>query len=349
MARMHDLGTWRIGPVTLVVAVALVLPLAGCAAPASTQTSGQAAPYGVEGKSATSPSVGNQDLATSGVAREAAVAPDPGGSGVDASTIPATQKLMVYNKTFRLEVKDVEGTIAKIRELAKRDSADITQMQVASALDAPIYRPLDGAATAPSSTSSNPALRAFVTIRVPADKYQAFIDDAAKLGVVKVQFENADDVTQQHVDLKARLDNLRAQEARLREFFIKAKNVAEMLQIEQELARVRGEIESLAAQVAYLERQAAMATVTLELTEPQALVRPAGVDWGTGKAFTDGVRAFVGTLNILIVMLGPILALGIFIVLPTYLVARFVWKRYTKHRAAKAAQGQPQQPSDPAA
>jgi Flp pilus assembly protein TadB len=184
-------------------------------------------------------------------------------------------------------------------------------------------------------------------IRVPATKYQAFIDEAAKLGKVLIQTENTDDVTQQHIDLKARLDNLRAQETRLREFFAKAKTVSEMLQIENELSRVRGEIESMAAQVAYLERQAAMATVTIELAEPKPLVRPGGVDWGVGTAFTSSVRAFVGTLNVLIVMLGPILAIGLFIVLPAYLIGRFVWRVVRKRRAARTATA-PVAPQGPA-
>ena len=256
------------------------------------------------------------------------------GAGTDASTVPADQKLIVRSKTMRIEVDAVQGAIDKIRGLASRDGADITQLQVATSTDEPIYRPLvQGDVT---SSASSP-LQAFMTIRVPADKYQAFIDEAAKLGKVLFQAENTDDVTQQHIDLKARLDNLRAEEVRLRDFFAKAKNVTEMLQIEQELSRVRGEIESMAAQVAYLERQAAMATVTIELTEPKPLVRPTGTDWGVGTAFTDSIRAFVGTLNVLIVMHGPVLALGVFVVLPALLIARLVWRIVRRRRAVKAA------------
>ena len=304
----------------------LAVTLAGCGLAAETATDGGSPATARADKS------GGAQVApsTMGAAQEA-IAPAPGGSGKDAATVPASQKLIVRNKTLRIEVEDIEGTIAKVRDLTKRDGADITQMQVSTAVDEPIYRPVDE-----SGTGSTTALRAYVTIRVPADKYAAFIDDAAKLGTVKFQTETADDVTQQHIDLSARLTNLRAEEAQLREFFLKAKNVTEMLQIEQELARVRGEIESLAAQVAYLERQAAMATVTLELTEPKPLVRPSGIDWGTASAFTNSVRAFVTTFNVLLVMLGPILAIAIFVALPAFLVARFAWKRYKKRQAAKA-------------
>ena len=47
-----------------------------------------------------------------------------------------------------------------------------------------------------------------------------------------------------------------------------------MLAIERELARVRGDIESMTAQLTTMERQAAMATLTIELVEPKPIVRP---------------------------------------------------------------------------
>jgi hypothetical protein len=318
-------------------AIALVASLAGCGAGAQTSTGTS------EIRSTTAGGISAAPEVAADAARSAyqispapgAPVPAPGGTGSDASKIPAAEKLIVRNKTLRIEVKDVQGTVTKIRDLAKRDGADIQQLQVATSIDEPIYRPMEGDQAA--SSGSGTALRAFVTIRVPADKYQAFIDDAVKLGDVKFQTESADDVTQQHIDLKARLDNLRAQETQLRDFFTKAKNVSEMLQIEQELSRVRGEIESMAAQVAYLERQAAMATVTLELTEPKALVRPTGIDWGVGTAFTNSVRAFVSTMNVLIVMLGPALALAVFLGLPVALVVWVVVRRVRKRRPAAAS------------
>ncbi|HEX9093890.1 MAG TPA: DUF4349 domain-containing protein [Coriobacteriia bacterium] len=333
--------------VALMVVAALAFSLAGCALSPQTsgvKSSGESAVSA--GAAATAPNSTAPELTAQDAARASMPGvPAPTGTGGDASKVPPAQKLIVRNKTMRMETADVPGTITRIRDLVKRDGADISQLQVATALDEPIYRPAEGAGAA--SGGSSPALKAFITIRVPADRYQAFIDDAAKLGDVKFQTESADDVTQQHIDLKARLDNLRSEEAQLRQFFLKAKNVGEMLQIETELGRVRGEIESLAAQVAYLERQAAMATVTIELTEPKALVRPAGIDWGVGSAFTQSVRAFVSTMNVLIIVLGPVLALLVFLGLPAALVLWVVVRRLKKRRA-KAAEATGTAPGAPA-
>jgi hypothetical protein len=265
---------------------------------------------------------------------------------VDSAVVPPSRgevakagqtKLVVVNKTLRLETADVNAALAKLRLLARKAGGDIANMQVSTSSDQPIYRPMpaDSSGQAPDS-SSNP-LQAFVTVRVPAATYAGFVDDAAKLGRVLFQSESTDDVTQQHVDMKARLANLKAEQARLRQLFARARTVKEMLEVEQELSRVQGEVESLQAQIDYLERQAAMATVTIELAEPKPIVRPAGIDWGVGSALTDSIRAFVDTLNVLIVMLGPALAILIFVALPVFLVVRAIVRRSRRRTAAAAA------------
>jgi hypothetical protein len=334
MARREGFERWLTSGAAAALAIGLTLGVTACAAP-GTSTGTASYSTGATSQRAAAGAPSNVALESAPAASKDAAA----GVGTDASSIPKDQRLVVKNKTMRIEVDAVTATIDKLRAMASRDGADITQMQVATTNDQPIYRPLTEGETMPNGDA---ALQAYVVIRVPATKYQAFIDEAAKLGKVLIQTEKTDDVTQQHIDLKARLDNLRAEEARLREFFAKAKTVAEMLQIENELSRVRGEIESMAAQVAYLERQAAMATVTIELAEPKPLVRPGGIDWGVGTAFTDSVRAFVGTLNVLIVMLGPILAIGLFVVLPVALIGRLVWRLLARRRAARAVAADPE-------
>ena len=239
-------------------------------------------------------------------------------TGVSTPAATSVQKLVVVNKTMRIETAKVDEAIAKIRALVARDGAEIQSMQVSTAVDQPIYRnPVPLADGSVSGSSSGP-LRAYVTVRVPSDKYTAFVADAAKLGTVLTESETSDDVTQQHVDMQARLGNLTAEQGRLRQLFAKATSVKDMLAIEQELTRVQGDIESMQAQINYLERQASMATVTLELSEPKAIVAPSGIDWGVQTAFTDSIRAFVGTMNVLIVVLGPVLALLLFVGLPVH-------------------------------
>lgn len=229
-------------------------------------------------------------------------------SGDVTANVPEADRLIIRNKTLRIEVKKVADSINGIKAASKKHGGVITGMQVATDSGSPIYR------NDPSgSVSDGTALLGYVVVRVPADKFEAFVSEVSGLGTVRYEAETSDDVTQQHVDLAARLENLRAEEKRLREFFTAAKDVKDMLAIEQELSRVRGEVESLDAQVKYLERQAAMATVTIDLNEPQAIVRPGGENWGFGDAVTTGFRGAAGAIQLIIVIaitLAPFLAIA---------------------------------------
>lgn len=293
-ARQHR---WTGRIIAIVAALALVLGVAGCGAIDSltgTRTTGS---------SSSEPSMGAPDVyqdaakGVDGVATDESLATAPYGTGDVAANVPQTDRLIIRNKALRIEVKQVTEALDTIKASAKKHDGVITSMQVASDSGSPIYRYSDS-----GTPSDGTPLLGYVTVRVPADKFAAFVDEVSAIGTVRYQAETTDDVTQQHVDLKARLDNLRAEEARLREFFDAAKNVNEMLAIETELGRVRGEIESLDAQVKYLERQAAMATVTIDLSEPQAIVRPNGEDWGFGDAVTTGFRGAASAIQLLIVI-----------------------------------------------
>jgi hypothetical protein len=325
--------------VASVVLVALLVSgaLTGCGLTRSGSTASvQSAP----GPTMSTPSAGSAGKSSAGApaTSDSAVAPlpAPGGSGADASAVPAEQRLIIRNKTLRLEVKDVPGAIDRLRALAVSSKADITDMQVATSPDTPIYRaaPIDSNNGVNSATSPE-ALSAYLTVRVPATDFQRFVDEASKLGRVLYQAESASDVTQQHIDMAARLTNLRAEEARLRDFLNTAHNVTEMLAVESELNRVRGDIESMSAQLAYLERQAALATVTFELVEPQAIVRPAGTDWGWNQTFTDAIRAFVNMVEGIIVVAGALLPLAL-LVLAAFFIIRALVRRSRRRRAAKA-------------
>ena len=208
-------------------------------------------------------------------------------------------RMIIRSKTMRLEVDSTADAVSGIQDLARTYEGTVVNMQVATDNGEWLFHYDERGNLVGDGT----ALRGWVTVRVPTDSYEDFIADVAKVGKVTYQSEATDDVTQEHVDLSARLENMRAQEVRLREFFEAAKNVTEMLAIETELGRVRGEIESLDAQVTWLERQAAMATVSVELTEPQAVVSPDGGSWGFVEAVTSGIRGAAQVLTVTLTVL----------------------------------------------
>jgi len=103
------------------------------------------------------------------------------------------------------------------------------------------------------------------------------------------------------------------------------------LDVERELSRVRGEIESMQAQLQYLEQQAAMATLTIALSEPGPVVSPGSDGWGLGTAVTDGIRAAAALVRATITLAIPlalVVAFGGLIAL--------VWRGIRRRRAAAA-------------
>ncbi|MGB4441938.1 MAG: DUF4349 domain-containing protein [Coriobacteriia bacterium] len=262
-------------------------------------------------------------------------------TGAPSGTATDADRMIIRTQTLRLEVDDTPGAVEELRAIAKTNAAVITDMQVATETDGWLYR-YDEYGYA---TGDGAALRGWVTVRVPAESLDAFVEAARALGTVKYQAEDTSDVTEQHVDLSARLTNLQAEEVRLRGFFDAATNVTEMLAVETELNRVRQEIESMQAQITYLERQAAMATVTIELTEKQPVVSPDGDDWGFRNAVTAGFRGAADVITFLIAFLIATAPLWI-AALIVFFIVRAVLRRRRAKRAAAATQAVQVSPND---
>lgn len=262
------------------------------------------------------------------VSQDAAAPEQSLGAGTPAGTTTDTDRMIIRTQTLRLEVDDTPAAVEELRGIAKANAAVITDLQVATETDGWLYRYDEYGYT----VGDGAALRGWMTVRVPAESLDAFVEAARALGTVKYQAEDTEDVTEQHVDLTARLTNLQAEEVRLRGFFDSAKTVTDMLAVETELNRVRQEIESMQAQITYLERQAAMATVTIELTEKQPVVSPDGEDWGFKDAITSGFRGAADVITFLIALLIATAPLWI-----TALVVFFIVRAIVKRRRAKRA------------
>lgn len=100
-------------------------------------------------------------------------------------------------------------------------------------------------------------------VRIPADRFDAFVEGIGNLGRLENRSISATDVTTEWVDVEARLAAKRAVEKRYLELAAQAKSVEEMLQVERELGNVRAEIESMEARMKSLRDQVAMSSLTI--------------------------------------------------------------------------------------
>ena len=110
-----------------------------------------------------------------------------------------------------------------------------------------------------------------MVVRMPEDRFDDAMREFEKLGIRTSKTISGEDVTAQIVDMQARLKNLRAQEETYRQILRQTRRVGEVLQVQQEISRIRGEIESMDAEMQSLKKLAALSTITLTLEQ-----RPAG-------------------------------------------------------------------------
>jgi hypothetical protein len=171
--------------------------------------------------------------------------------------------------------------------------------------------------------------KATITLRVPADRFDSVLDQLSKLGTVKVQNKQADDVTEQVVDLDARLATQRASVDRMRTLLARAANVSEIAQIESELTRREAELESLQGRRNALGDKVALSTVTMLVTKeaPPQQNDIVKADTGFLSGLTDGWGAFGTFVNTIATAVGALLPFLVALGIPAGLVLYFRRKR----------------------
>jgi hypothetical protein len=132
------------------------------------------------------------------------------------------------------------------------------------------------------------------TLQIPSPKLDEAMTGLKALGRVTSEGADGEDVTQHSIDLDARLSNARNSEKRLAAILEKRTgDLSDVLAVEREIARVRGEIESMEAQRTSLDRRITYATIELQLTEEKR----AAVDLGPQPLSTRFVDEFVRGWN----------------------------------------------------
>jgi hypothetical protein len=175
------------------------------------------------------------------------------------------------------------------------------------------------------------------SLRIPADQFAQALADLKALGRTLNETQSGEEVTQQHSDLVARLQNSRETEQRLRAILEqRTGKIEDVLQVEEEIARVRGEIESMEAEQKMLEHRVTFATVDLQLTEEYKEhfnSSPVSTSGRLHNAFIEGMSNAAETalgLALFVEEFGPAILIWFALLgVPAY----FVWRRYRRTRA----------------
>ncbi|MBI3475328.1 MAG: DUF4349 domain-containing protein [Acidobacteria bacterium] len=239
-------------------------------------------------------------------------------SSTDSSTERSNGPMIIRTAQLALITKDFDNTRSTIEAILKRHRGYLGELKVGG------------------STGSGRTLNA--TLRVPADQLDASLTELKGFGRVESESQTGQDVTSQYVDLQARLANSRNTEQRLTDLLRnRTGKLSDVLEVEQEVDRVRGEIEQMEAERKSMSNQVGFATLNVTIKEDyqaQLQVVPPSTWTRLINAAISGYKDMVeGVMSLALFLLevGPTLLFWIAVL---FLPARLVWKKVRRSFAS---------------
>jgi len=218
----------------------------------------------------------------------AAAAPAPPPAAVRA------QHRLARKAELDLLVRDVEASLKAAQSTISAAGGDVTSLSD----DTP--------------RTADAVHGALVEADVPADRLDATLERLSALGALQNRKIDAEDVDDAIVDEEARLRNLRREEADLRKLMDRGGHVGDILQVQQQLSDVRGQIEELDAQHQHDLHRVATSTIALNLTEDRPNATPAkpGPTARIDGAWRAGLTALADTITAVLATIAWCVAFG---------------------------------------
>ncbi|MFH1354222.1 MAG: DUF4349 domain-containing protein [bacterium] len=234
----------------------------------------------------------------------------PGGTA-DLEDVTKEDRLIIRTAAFSIVSANVQASVDQLTSYAASAGGFIANVNVTNLERSPY---------------------AVVNFRVPAERFEETRQLIRSLGLkVVIEGVTGQDITEQYVDTEARLKNLRASEEQFLAIMKQAVKVEEVLAVQQQLERVRGQIEQSQGRLQYLERSALLATFTVTISsdeEDLPIIDP--VDrWRPLAIAKEALRALIktfqglGTRLIWLVIYAPIW-------LPVLLIVWLLYRRLNK-------------------
>ncbi|HEY0074647.1 MAG TPA: DUF4349 domain-containing protein [Abditibacteriaceae bacterium] len=283
------------------VALMSVVFFAGCggrarenASSAQTATGGEAAPVPNEAASKT--------------ASDAASGSPAAGTAQLIKAAASVPRKIIYNAKVEL-VSDNFGTAQQsLLRLVKTHRGYISDTNV-------------------SGTTGAPRQGSW-TIRIPETQFEPFMAAVTKLGELQTTQTDSQDVTEEFYDLQARISNKQVEEKRLIEHLNRSTaKLSDILQVEKELSRVRGEIEQMQGRLRLLANLTSLTTVTVTIREVKDYVAPKPATFNTqiARTFSESLGqlgAFGKSIILIFVALLPWIFVMLIGAVPLYFVMR---------------------------
>ena len=254
------------------------------------------------------PGTPGAESASDEYASAAQEAPAQRAPGFDAVARSAAAKnlMVIYTGSMRLRVESVKQSHDAVARIAREAGGYVAESSF--------------------SSEQGPAY-ATITIRVPSLGLGKVVDRIAALATKLLDQQlGSEEVTQEYVDLTSRKRNLEREEERLLDLLKRAGKIRDLLEVEQTVARVRGEIETISGRMRYLEDRVAYSTLTVTLEGPQPALTTGGPAWTPKDVWLQALRSLRETGHALATM-GIWIGVFIPVWVPLLLVLRWLARR----------------------
>jgi hypothetical protein len=229
------------------------------------------------------------------------------------------ERKIIRNADLQLEANAPEEAQAKITQIAESKGGFVVESTQSSS---------DAKATKRDTVT--------MSVRVPSAKFDEALGEIRQAASrMIVESVKGQDVTEEFIDIEARLKTQKALEEQFLEIMKRSSSVADALNVQTEIARVRGEIEKIEGRKRFLESQASLSTIKIKLQTPTAFSANApGFFNRLGEALGNGFDAALSFILVFVTALIALLPFLLLIVLPIYLVIRYLLRKNRKQKLA---------------
>jgi hypothetical protein len=200
-------------------------------------------------------------------------------------------------------------------------------------------------ATAYASGEEDSLKSGTVAVRIPSSSFTEALSDASKLGTLKSESLSTQDVTEEYVDLEARIRNSEANVEHLFALLDMAKTIDEIVHVRSIITSAQEELETLKGRMRYLQEHTSFSTISVTIYETgvEEEVTPVVEEkesWGVVDALEAGLRNLVKAFNAIVRALGILIPILILVGIVAYIVYRIVRGAQRRNREQEQARRQ---------
>ena len=240
------------------------------------------------------------------------------------STAEAADRKIIRNAEITIEVPSTTDAQHRVTSIAEAHGGFVVTSE------------------AKQRESNDPAQRTLdikLVVRVPSNQFGSAFDEIKQLaGNTPAEQVTSQDVTEDFIDLEARIKTQKALEVQFLESMRQAHKIEDALEVQRQIAEVRTEIEKLEGRKRFLENRSSLSTINVNIQTPKPVITV--TQTGFGHSLRDAVSDSVTLASDMVLFFARFLIMMVpvflFVLLPLGLVGRYLMRRAKRMRLAQA-------------